>query len=150
MQARDLFLLASWPESMTFTLAHSGSELIFSLTKNLSCSCKRAMNTVPGVIQLLSKRFSEGSVSPEIFKGINNMHSIGIIKRLVASRGFIRVFWDEKYFICLSRVKTSFLQNFTQIYWAVSEWRSHKYSQLIHKFCFVWINLSYALALAYL
>ena len=56
--------LTSCPERYIFGPCQSLSEVIFFTTKYLSCSCSFDMNSVPGVIQLLSNRASVGRVSP--------------------------------------------------------------------------------------
>ena len=43
---------------------HKGSVDTFTLMKYLSWRCRRAINSVPGVMQLLSNRSSDGRTSP--------------------------------------------------------------------------------------
>lgn len=57
-------MLTSCPDRMTFTFCQSVSVVTLYVTKYLSCSCKRAMNSVPGVMQFESNLASEGSTSP--------------------------------------------------------------------------------------
>lgn len=72
--------ITSCPESMTLTLDQSGSVDILCFTKYLSCSCRRAMKTVPGVMQLLSNLFSVGRTSPvsTIFEVSTQAHTPGV------------------------------------------------------------------------
>ena len=56
--------LTSCPERMTSTRCHDGSEFNFWLTKYFNCSCSLLMKSVPGVMQLESKRGSDGRIFP--------------------------------------------------------------------------------------
>jgi hypothetical protein len=49
---------------MTRGACHTGSSLIFLRRKKCRCLPRRAMNSVPGVMQLLSNLYSSGVASP--------------------------------------------------------------------------------------
>ena len=63
-QTTNHMIHTSCPERMTSTRCHDGSVFNFWLTKYLSCSCSLLMKSVPGVMQLESKRGSEGRTFP--------------------------------------------------------------------------------------
>jgi hypothetical protein len=52
------------PEKMTSGCCQTGSSLIFLRRKKCRCLPRRAMNSVPGVMQLLSNLYSSGVASP--------------------------------------------------------------------------------------
>ena len=52
------------PEKMTLGCCQTGSSAIFFRMKKRRCAPRRAMNAVPGVMQLLSNRSSSPSGSP--------------------------------------------------------------------------------------